>query len=133
MRYIRGQWTCRRHIVRDWSVNAASAFPDAYFDWVYIDALHTKQGSLNDMRAWWPKLRPGGLFSGDDFADTEDVPEWHYSRESLSKHLRWVAEVNDQGVVRALRDFVNEIGYNGSVQVTYSDPVFPTWYFVKPE
>ena len=34
---------------------------------MYLDALHTEGALLHDLRAWWPKLRAGGLFCGNDY------------------------------------------------------------------
>ena len=56
----------RTHMKRGYSVPTALLFEDEYFDWLYIDALHTREAVLDDLRAWWPKLRSGGLISGDD-------------------------------------------------------------------
>ena len=63
------RWRKRVHLIRNLSVNAAQQFPDCHFDWIYLDALHGIGGVMSDMNAWWPKLRPGGLFSGDDYGD----------------------------------------------------------------
>jgi hypothetical protein len=41
-------------------------------DLVYIDANHDYAGVLNDMRKWFPKVRQGGILSGDDY-HREDV------------------------------------------------------------
>jgi hypothetical protein len=65
----------RTHMKRGYSVPAAKSFEDEYFDWLYIDALHTREAVLDDLRAWWPKLRSGGLISGDDYADMTDVEQ----------------------------------------------------------
>ena len=65
-------WRSRVATVRNLSVAAASHFKDAHFDFIYIDAGHEYQHVLDDLRAWWPKLRCGGLFAGDDFADAHD-------------------------------------------------------------
>ena len=55
-----------RHL-NELSVTASALFPDEYFDWIYIDALHTYKGVRDDIQYYWPKLKPGGLFSGHDF------------------------------------------------------------------
>jgi hypothetical protein len=34
---------------------------------VFIDADHTHRGVEADIRAWWPKIRRGGMLLGHDF------------------------------------------------------------------
>ena len=36
-------------------------------DGLYVDADHTYEAVLADLRAWWPHLRIGGLLAGDDY------------------------------------------------------------------
>ena len=57
----------RISMVRDLSVAAAARFAESSLDFVYIDARHDYVGVTEDLRAWWPKLRPGALFAGHDF------------------------------------------------------------------
>jgi len=45
----------RAKMKRSFSVEAAATFPDSHFDWIYIDALHTYDAVLEDLRAWWPR------------------------------------------------------------------------------
>ncbi len=56
-------------IYREYSVYAVSHFPDEYFDLIYIDADHSYEGCLKDIEAWYPKLKKGGFFIGDDYND----------------------------------------------------------------
>jgi predicted O-methyltransferase YrrM len=46
---------------------AATEHQDGVLDFVFIDAEHTASGVLADSRAWWPKLRPGGLCIWHDY------------------------------------------------------------------
>jgi Methyltransferase domain len=46
------------------SVEAAPRIPDQSLDFVYIDARHDFCGVTDDMNAYWPKLRPGGIMAG---------------------------------------------------------------------
>lgn len=54
------------------SVQAAAMFEDESLDFVFIDADHSPQAVYDDLNAWWPKLRPGGLLAGHDY-DGEGV------------------------------------------------------------
>ncbi|WP_082609582.1 class I SAM-dependent methyltransferase [Bosea sp. Root381] len=45
-----------------------AGFPDAHFDFVYIDADHSYEGCHRDALAAAPKVRPGGYLVFNDFA-----------------------------------------------------------------
>jgi len=78
--------TVRLH--RGTSVQAAAAVPDGSLDWVYIDGNHAYEYVTEDLRTWYPKLRAGGLLTGDDYGGG---PVW------------W-----QDGVTRAVMEFVCE-------------------------
>lgn len=54
-------------VLQNGSVPAASAFEAGSVDWVFIDALHDYESVRDDIRAWAPKMKPGGLISGHDY------------------------------------------------------------------
>lgn len=54
-------------IYREYSNEAVKYFPDEYFDFVYIDADHTYEGSLEDIKCWYPKVKRGKILVGDDY------------------------------------------------------------------
>ena len=54
-------------VMRQSSLEAAKLFPDGYFDMVYIDASHFYEHVLEDIAAWKPKVRPGGILGGHDY------------------------------------------------------------------
>lgn len=60
-------------IVAD-SVTASTLLPDHSLDWVHLDASHETESLGKDIRAWLPKVRPGGWLSGDDY-DPSDWPQ----------------------------------------------------------
>lgn len=54
-------------IIKEYSVEAAKQVPDGSLDFVYIDAAHDYENVKKDLEAWTPKVRIGGVVSGDDF------------------------------------------------------------------
>jgi hypothetical protein len=50
------------------TANVICSFPDAYFDWVYIDAGHTFEACQRDAIACEPKIKPCGYMAFNDFA-----------------------------------------------------------------
>lgn len=102
----------RYKIIRKFSVDAAKDFEDGSLDFVYLDAQHTWAACTEDLNAWYPKVRSGGLMSGHDFLNAYgDVPH------------KMVYEVET-----AVREFI--VDKNITLYVTLE--AWPTWYWVKP-
>jgi hypothetical protein len=55
-------------IIRKFSVEAAAGIEDGSLDFVYIDANHAYEHVVEDIAAWLPKVRSGGIISGHDYA-----------------------------------------------------------------
>ena len=53
--------------VRARSVDAAKKYPDKSLDFVFIDGDHKYDAVCEDIRAWLPKVKPGGLLAGHDY------------------------------------------------------------------
>lgn len=49
------------------TTQAATMFPDASIDLVYIDADHRFPAVVADLRAWLPKVKGGGYIAGHDY------------------------------------------------------------------
>ena len=47
---------------------ALEGFPDAYFDWIYIDGDHSYASVTRDANAAASKVKPGGFLVFNDFA-----------------------------------------------------------------
>lgn len=73
-------------MLRVFSEQALSEFPEEHFDWLYIDGNHTYDFVKKDLAIAWNKLKTGGLLCGDDYK----VVGW------------W-----EDGVTRAVDEFLN--------------------------
>lgn len=82
--YKRALWNThfakeRRTVIRNRSLEAAREVPDGSLDFVFIDANHSYGACKDDINAWLPKLKPGGLLCGHDY-DHPEFPEWGVKR-----------------------------------------------------
>lgn len=67
----------RFSLVKLLSCQAAQLVKDEALDFVYIDGDHEPPCPAEDLRLWWPKLRPGGVLAGHDFiCPGEDAGLW---------------------------------------------------------
>ena len=53
-------------ILAEPSVEAAGRFEDGSCDLVFLDAAHDEESVAADLRAWVPKIKPGGVLAGHD-------------------------------------------------------------------
>lgn len=44
-----------------------SEFPDGFFDFVYVDGMHTYEAVTNDIHNYLPKVKPGKTLAGHDY------------------------------------------------------------------
>jgi hypothetical protein len=99
--------TDRRIVLNFDSEIAAIRVPDESLDFVFIDADHSYDGVSKDIRVWMPKLKRGGLLSGHDY----DNPN----------------EVNGKEVKRAVDDAVSLNGW------TLDKGFESTWFIRMPK
>ncbi len=52
---------------RNFSNEISDDFEDSYFDWIYIDGNHLHKFVRQDLKLYYPKVRPGGYITGDDY------------------------------------------------------------------
>ena len=88
--------TGRWELVRETTLDAARNFRRP-IDFVFIDADHGYEGVRDDLEAWWPHVRPGGIVAGHDF----DQPEWPGVRKAVEECLgkRGLEATEDYGFV----------------------------------
>ncbi len=97
----------RSVIMRTLSVEAAARFRESQLDFVYLDARHDYAGVKEDLEAWLPKVRSGGILAGHDYLDGMD-------------------HGTEFGVKRAVDEFAREHGY--VVRVSMREPVYKSWF-----
>ena len=114
----------RFQIHRDYSVNAAKSFQDNSLDYIYIDGRHDYKGVKEDLQAWYPKLKNGGLFAGHDF-----VPDGLLSTGDfgVQKSVSEFAQLNGKEVLSISTKNVN----GGREEPQSVDGGWTTWYFLK--
>lgn len=56
-------------LIQSDSILASKTYTDKYFDIVYIDASHDYSSVIQDIQAWLPKVKKGGIICGDDYID----------------------------------------------------------------
>ena len=72
------------NIVKKLSIEAAKDFDDHSLSFVYIDASHEYESVVNDLNAWYPKVKKGGILAGHD---------WDWA--SVKKAVKNFCVVND--------------------------------------
>jgi len=108
------------------SVEAAKIISNDSLDFVYIDARHDYCGVTEDIEAYWPKLRPGGIMAGHDFVTAAIAAttgqDWSICLDG-STH---------PGAVRgAVEDFADKKGLVISVEYN-SKTIWKSWMIQKP-
>ncbi len=63
----------RRVVHRGYSVEVSREFADQSLDYVYLDGNHAYTHVRNDIAAWWPKIKAGGILAGHDYTKHPDA------------------------------------------------------------
>jgi len=54
------------NIIKNRSVECSKEFDNDSIDFVFLDARHEYKDVLDDIKSWLPKVKSGGVISGDD-------------------------------------------------------------------
>jgi predicted O-methyltransferase YrrM len=99
-------------VLRTTFATATRLFTNDSFDFIYVDGYaHTGQENGGTFQDWWPKLKSGGVFAGDDY------------------HAHW------PDVIKNLDAFADKV--NHEVYVINCTPgedcfsQYPTWFIIK--
>jgi predicted O-methyltransferase YrrM len=97
----------RSVVLRMTSEEASALFSCNQLDFIFIDGNHTYQYVKQDLELWYPKIKPGGLFSGDDYL---------YTPKGKSP----------------VKDAVDEFVEANNLELYLTSEKFPRWYLIKP-
>ena len=53
--------------IKDTSHNAGNQFQNGSIDFIMLDAGHSYDSLMEDIKVWYNKVKPGGIISGDDY------------------------------------------------------------------
>lgn len=95
----------RYQIHRQTSATASRYFRDESLDFVYLDANHAYAAVRDDIHAWWPKVRKGGMLAGDDYGITDE--QWVDFGHGRTRF----------GVKRAVDEFAKKVRRNVSLDI----------------
>ena len=82
--------------LKEMSVEASKSFTNGELDFVYIDANHSEPYVSQDIEAWTPKVRKGGIVAGHDYA--------RIKAKGKENSTNWA-------VIPAINKYVKENGY----------------------
>ena len=133
----------RYQFIQGKSPDLASNFADGYFDFIYLDACHSYEHVINEIPAWYRKLKIGGIMCGHDFLPNFVLPDEGLFGvdkaviEFCEKHnIRWFLT----GQNKELKCFLTRMDYatrqseelmkkiNGLAN-NFVD--IPNWWFIK--
>jgi hypothetical protein len=102
-------------LIKKFSMDAVKDFADESLDFVFIDGNHEYEFVKEDINAWAPKVRKGGIVSGHDY--------YHFPS-------------GRGGIIKAVNEYVAE--HDIELQLTewnkenpLRDERQPSWYFTK--
>ena len=93
---LQEQYTSRARVHHTTSLEAAGSLDDDSLDFAFIDADHSYAAVTEDCRAWWPKVRAGGMLVGHDYVRLENL---------LPSHPAWT-----EGLIFAWDEFSVAVG-----------------------
>ena len=71
-------------IIKDTSHNAANQFQNNSINFIMLDAGHSYESLMEDIKVWYNKVTPGGIISGDDYGVfsgvTQAADEFFYNQ-----------------------------------------------------
>ena len=79
--------------LRNFTTYTADLFPDKHFKFIFVDAGHSKEQVMNDLKVWYPKLDDDGVIAGHDYDDPQvraGVDEFFGKDKVLGGPNQWI-------------------------------------------
>jgi predicted O-methyltransferase YrrM len=58
------------NMVKTSSLKAVKKYKDASLDFVFLDDDHSEEHVFEELNAWWPKIKKGGILAGHDYSES---------------------------------------------------------------
>ena len=124
-KYMESRHPGRHQLHRGYSVQVADAdFQDDSLDFVYLDARHDYAGLKEDIDAWWPKLKLGGMLAGHDFVPDGNI---HAGEFGVQRAVFEFAKKNH----REFMSISDKDKDGGRSEPQHVDGGWTTWYLFK--
>ncbi len=91
------QWGERIQIIKGRSLDVLDKIPDGSMDFIFHDSDHSYPFVMNEIKAYWPKLKRGGYAIGDDH-------NWTPVCKSVEEVFGTDYKVTGKGVWYAIKD-----------------------------
>lgn len=96
------------NVIRKMSLDAAEDFIGLTVDFVYLDANHSENAVFDDLCAWWPKLKHGGIISGHDYLSGNG------KGYEVKRAVDDFAKRNDLSIYKTTEEFCRPSGIYGA-------------------
>jgi hypothetical protein len=108
-------------MIKDYSTRAVSKFETESIDFIYVDARHDYCGVTDDLNAFYPVLKCGGLFAGHDYELR------HHGTQD------WGLCGNGSRIEGSVKRAVAEFAARHAIPLVQAtrEAQYPSWYFFK--
>lgn len=92
-------------LIQNSTINASYLIPDESLDFVYVDARHDYCGTYDDIEAYWPKLKKGGIMAGHDYLLANQVKgqDWSLCQNGTRNEGAVKGAVDDFAAKRGIK------------------------------
>lgn len=125
----------RAFMIRALSTQAVSLFEDNSLDFVYIDGNHAYEYVKEDIEAWWPKLKKGGVFAGHDYLPIDWFNDKTFAENGIDKHI-WhynllTPDQLEYSGVFGVNPAVDEFAAKHGLQFNVTEEYYGTFWTIK--